>query len=203
MTVLSPMMVAHSMALAERYLADTRPVVLPVEVVPVGPRAWFVLQTVVRGEDKVIGALTDLGFESYAPTMRKDIVHRRTRRPVTREFKLFNRYLFALLPIDTRQWKTVRAIEEYDSVLGANGVPCPVPQADIDRFKAAEAASQFDVTKAAIFPVGSRVRVLSGPFGGFSGLVESLPGRGVVKAILEIFARGTPVDFPFDMVEPD
>lgn len=202
--VLSPMLVAHSLALAERYLGDTRPVSAPVaSVAAVGPRAWFVLQTVARGEDAVIEALGELGFESYAPTMLKEVIHHRTRRPVTREFKLFNRYLFARLPLDTRQWRTVEAIEEVDYALGANGVPCPIGDGEIARFKRAEAEGLFDVSKAASFPIGSRVRVLSGPFGGFSGQVTSLPGRGVVKAMVGLFGGLVPVEFQFDMVEPE
>lgn len=205
MTVLSPMLVAHSLALAERYLRDTRPVMTMTVAgtAPARARAWYVLQTIVRGEDAVIEALDELGFASYAPTMRKEVFHRRSRRTVMRTFKLFNRYLFAELPVDTRQWKTVEAIDEVDYALGANGVPCPVAAAEIQRFKAAEAARLFDVTKGERFPVGSRVRALTGPFGGFAGLVTSLPGRGVVKAMIEIFGRLTPVEFRYDMVEPE
>jgi transcription antitermination factor NusG len=200
-----PMLVEHCLKLAEEFLEDTKPaaVATPAIVVRVGPIAWFVLQTVVRGEDAVIEALGELGFESYAPTMLMEVTHHRTRRPVMREFKLFNRYLFARLPLDTRQWRTVEAIEEVDYALGANGVPCPIGDGEIARFKRAQAEGLFDVTKAASFPIGSRVRALSGPFSGFSGLVDSLPGRGVVKAMVQLLGGLVPVEFPFDMVEPE
>lgn len=203
MTVLSPMLVAQSLALAERYLQDTRPVARQAEVVAVGPRAWFVLQSVMHGEKKLCEALDCLGVETYVPMARKEVKHRRSRRPVMRQFRLFNRFIFAFLPKDTSQWRTVRAIDEYDGVLGMGGVPSPVADADIARFRREEAARAFDITKTERFPVGSRVHVLSGPFGGFAGLVESLPGRDVVRAMLEIFGRSTAVDFPFDTVEPD
>ncbi len=203
MTVLSPMLRDHALALAERYLTETRPVAVPAELVAVGPRAWFVLQTILHGEVKVIDGLKALGFASYRPLMRKEIWHRRSRRTVERTFPLFNRYLFAELPRDTRGWRTVEDIEEIDYALGGNGVPCPVAAAEVERFKAAEAARLFDDTKAERFPVGSRVRALSGPFGGFAGQVTSVAGRGVVKAMIEIFGRMTPVEFRFDMVEPE
>lgn len=204
MTVLSPMLVAHSLSLAERYLKDTRPgMAQKVDEVASGPRAWFVLQTAVHGEDKVAKALAEMGFQSYAPMMRKDIWHRQKTKLVTRKFRLFNRYLFAYLPIDAGQWKTLEDIKEVDYVLGANGVPCPVPAAEIERFKSAEAARLFDDTKQDRFPMGSRVRAVGGPFGGFAGRVVSVAGRGIVHAMLEIFGRMVPVQFPYNMVEPD
>jgi transcription antitermination factor NusG len=200
-----PMLVEHCLELAEAFLEDSKPVAAsePVVIVQSGPRAWFVLQTASRGEDAVIAALAELGFESYAPTMLREVIHHRTRRPVKRAFKLFNRYLFAHLPLNTTQWRTVEAIEEVDYALGANGIPCPVADAEIARFKRAEAEGLFNVTKAASFPLGSRVRVTSGPFGGFGALVVSLPGRGVVKAMVDLLGGLVPVEFPFDMVEPE
>lgn len=201
MTVLSPMLVKHSLALAERYLSDMRPVALPAEIVPEGPRAWYVLQTVARGETKMVKALDDLGFESYVPVMRKEVYRR--RRLVEREFRLFNRYVFAHLPMNPRAWRTVRDVEEFDCVLGDHDGPCSVAEADIERFRAAEAAREFDDTKRVRFPIGSRVRAVAGPFGGFAGRVTSLTGKGVVEAMIEIFGRLTPVKFPYDMVEPE
>lgn len=208
MTVLSPMLVAHSMALAERYLKDTRPTAISsdFERLPGSPRppcSWFVLQTVLHGEDKVAEALAEMGFDTYAPMMEKEIWHPRKSRLVTRKFRLFNRYLFAYLPVDARRWKTLEDIKELDYVLGANGVPCPVPAAEIERFKLAEDLRLFDDTKQDRFPKGSRVRAVGGPFGGFAGRVVSVAGRGVVHAMLEIFGRMVPVQFPYNMVEPD
>lgn len=190
-------------ASAERKWGALRPIQVPVVSAPiaaeVGPRAWFVLQTAMHGEDKVSEALGDLGFEAYTPVMRKQVYRR--RKLVERELRLFNRYVFARLPVNTRDWKTVEDIEEIDYALGGNGVPCPIADAEIARFQRAQAAGEFDVLKATAFPIGSRIHVLSGPFGGFSGLVESLPGRAIVKAAVEIFGRFTPIEFPFDAVE--
>ena len=39
------------------------------------------------------------------------------------------------------------------------------------------------------------------PFGGFFGKVESVRGRGVVTAMIELFGRLTPVEFQPDEIE--
>jgi transcription antitermination factor NusG len=200
--IVSAGLVSHALELAARHGIGRKPEPPP-PVVDYGPFAWYVLQTIMHGEDDVCEGLAVIGFESYVPMMRKEITNPRSHKTTTREFRLFNRYVFAFLPANTRAWRTVEAIDGYDAVLGDGAGPVAVPEADIARFKHAEAARQFDVTKAQRFPVGSRIRVVAGAFGGFAGLVESLPGRGVVKAMVEIFGRYTPVQFPFDNVEPE
>lgn len=201
-----PLLEQHCLEVAaEAFLEETKPIVVPSPAAALlaGPRAWFVLQTVMRGEDKVVQALAELGFETYAPMMKKEVWNRRKRISTIRQFRLFNRYLFAHLPVATRHWKTVEDVAEIDCVLGANGVPCPIPESDILRFRAAEAERQFDDTKINRFPLGSRIRAVDGPFGGFAGRVVSVAGRGVVKAMLDIFGRMVPVEFRYDTVEPD
>jgi transcription antitermination factor NusG len=50
------------------------------------------------------------------------------------------------------------------------------------------------------FVRGDRVRIASGPFEGFDGLVDLiLPGK--VRVIVRLFGSPTPVDMPFDEVE--
>ena len=39
------------------------------------------------------------------------------------------------------------------------------------------------------------------PFGGFFGKVESVRGKGVVTAMIELFGRLTPVEFQADEIE--
>lgn len=196
-------LVRHALKLADQVWHNKRPADVPAPVVPAGPSAWFVIQTVMHGEDKVAEALAAMGFESYMPMMRIEVTHHRTRRPVMREFPLLNRYVFAFLPINTGEWKTLEAIEEVAAVLGDHKGPQPVPEAEIHRLKEGEAARAFDVTKRGRFPRGSRVRVVRGPFGGFAGQVSSLPGRGIVKAMVEFLGTLRPVEFKYDMVEPD
>jgi transcription antitermination factor NusG len=135
--------------------------------------------------------------------MTRDVWNCKKKVMTARVFRLFNRYLFARLPIDTRQWKMVEAIDELDSVLGANGVPAIVPEADITRFRKAEEAHEFDVTKRERFPIGSKIHVMTGPFGGFAGQVVSVEGKRMVKAMVEIFGGLVPVDFPWDTVVPE
>lgn len=197
----------YALELAEKTW-PTKPVEAPV-VVREGPRAWFVLQTVSRGEDKAKEALEDAGYLTLLPTMRRDIIHHRTGKKVRRSFKLFNRYLLAELPQNPRYWSPVRKIEEIDCALGCNGMPVPVPQREIDLVLADQAAGKWDelmgvdhrANTLKRFSLGSRARAKDGPFGGFAGLVTNVHARGSLDVLLDIFGRMTPVEFEVDQLE--
>ena len=50
------------------------------------------------------------------------------------------------------------------------------------------------------FRSGERVRLLSGPFENFAGVIDSVLGTKV-RILIELFGSLTPVDVPFDEVE--
>lgn len=226
MSALDPVLVDHAMRLAEAEWRDAMAAGLglaPAVIVAAPSRAWFVVQTTAHGEDKAREALGELGYETFAPTLRKEVWNKQKKVRSVRTFPLFSRYLFAELPARTELWAGVRAIEEVDRVLGQNG-GLPVPRAEVERFIAAEAAGAFDEAKRAEearsrslrlqksrgrraealirYPVGSGVRALRGPFEGFSGHVTDITGRGVVKAMIRLFGGLTPVEFFPDDIEP-
>jgi transcription antitermination factor NusG len=180
--------------------------------------AWFVVKTVMRGERDAADALGDAGFETYLPIMRKEMFHRRNRVMVVREFVLFNRYIFAELPLDLRAWAPVWACEDIAGVLGSGGTPQRIPSSDIARFRKAESEGAFDDTREAKirrreigrtkrdttalrFPKGAEVKITAGPFSGFYGQVTSVNGRGAVEAMVRLFSGLTPVEVPVEMVE--
>ena len=178
-------------------------------------KVWFVVRTNIKCEEKATDNLRAAGFEVYLPRMRKDIVHHRTKCIITREFPLFNRYLFVGMPLDRSQqhFGFVRACEGVECILGSGGVYLPVPVRAIDDFMAAEMDMQFDDTRAAkihrgeieantraqyrkMFPKGSSFLVKeSAKFGGFYGEVQSVSGRGKVTAMLRLFNGLVPVEF--------
>jgi transcriptional antiterminator NusG len=52
------------------------------------------------------------------------------------------------------------------------------------------------------FNVGESVKVMEGPFSGFSGVIEEINNeKGRIKVSVEIFGRPTPVEIEFSQVE--
>lgn len=208
---LDPGLVDHALALAAQHLQDAAVAAPPPDP---GPRAWFVLQTVMHGEDEAKEALEGEGFRVFMPVLRREIYVRYLRKVAVREFKLFNRYLFAELPVVLESWGRVWSIEAIDCALGASGRPQAVRNTVIAEVMAADAAGAFDETLVltgrqrrgearARFPVGSRARAKAGPFSGFSGMVTSVTGQGAVKVMIELFRSMVPVEFKPGDVEPE
>jgi len=51
------------------------------------------------------------------------------------------------------------------------------------------------------FAAGETVRVVSGPFADFLGVIsESLPEHNRYKVLLDVFGRGTPIELDADQV---
>lgn len=183
-------------------------------------KLWYVVRTNVQAEEKALMNIRKSGYDAYLPRMRKDIVHHRTKAIITREFVLFNRYLFVEQPAVGADWYTLRKCEGVECVLGINGTPIPVPSNAVERFREAETDMQFDDTRAAKihrgeiektherevrkrFPKNRHIDVLAGPFGGFAGQVVGVTSRLTIKAMLNIFGGLVPVEFDAADIRPE
>ena len=113
------------------------------------PKLWYVVRTNIKCEKRALAALTGAGYEAYLPLMRRDVVHHRTKKVVTKELVLFNRYLFVAQPARDADWFRLRRCDGVETVLGANGRYLPVDARAVEAFRQAEAELEFDETRAA------------------------------------------------------
>ena len=160
---------------------------------------WYVAMTVTRGEGKAIKEMAAEGIESFLPIMRIACFDRRKNRRVTREFPLFNKYVFVGDPDFGRLHKCRSVV----SLLGVNGTPQTVSQAEVERVRHAVSAGIFDrlpVDKRGLKP-GMTVRIGVGPFTGFHGQVQSFEGKKLVRVLAEILGGMVPVSVPLDYLE--
>ena len=87
--------------------------------------------------------------------------------------------------------------------VGAHGVPDPLPQAEADAIlekveRSADKAPQVQIA----FKKGDSVKIKEGPLESFDGVVdETIPAKGVVRVIVTIFGRATPVELEYWQVE--
>lgn len=178
-------------------------------------RRWYIVRTNIRCEARAATTLRRARYRVYVPKLRKDIRHHRSKEWITKRFILFPRYIFVAQLVRRPDWFTLRQCDGVESVLGIDGVPYEVPRDTVARFLMAQRNGDFDLREgntisgrqrralaSARFRRGQAVRVLTGPFAGFAGHVESIEGRGIVKAAIEIFTRLTPVEFEPDQIEP-
>ena len=80
-----------------------------------------------------------------------------------------------------------------------------VRQADINRILGTAEESSIENTDVAIpYNVDDTVKVIDGPFSGFSGVIEEVNAdKRKLKVMVKIFGRKTPLELAFTQVEKE
>ena len=97
---------------------------------------------------------------------------------------------------------TLRFMPNCLGFLGGMDHPTPVPQREVDRMKGAAEASELTSTVDIPFEVDEVVKVIDGPFNGFSGVIEKVD-REKRKLTLgvNIFDRRTSLELSYEQVQ--
>ena len=99
-------------------------------------------------------------------------------------------------------WFLIRETPGIGDFLGAGRRPSPMSKKDVDKVLG-EAERKEETPKVQIgFAVGEGVRIKEGPFENFDGVVEEvIPAKGLVRVVVTIFGRPTPVELEYWQVE--
>jgi len=86
--------------------------------------------------------------------------------------------------------------------VGPGSKPAPMSDREVEKMlgdlKRGEEAPQVKID----FRVGDSVKIKQGPFENFDGFVEEVfPNKGIVKVVVTIFGRPTPVELEYWQVE--
>ncbi len=142
----------------------------------VGPR-WYVVHTYSGYENKVRASIEKivenrgLGHLIYDIKIPVEIIttkDEKTGEEKTVENKLFPSYVMVKMSMTDESWHAVRNITGVTGFVGPGSRPTPLTDAEI-------AAFEIEVTKASFaFKVGDRVKMVSGLFEGYSGLIQEI-----------------------------
>lgn len=99
----------------------------------------------------------------------------------------------------------LRFIPNVLGFLGGLDHPEVVRQADINRILGTAEESSIENTDVAIpYNVDDTVKVIDGPFSGFSGVIEEVNAdKRKLKVMVKIFVRKTPLELAFTQVEKE
>ena len=100
---------------------------------------------------------------------------------------------------------TLRFSPNVLGFLGGLDNPSPVPQSEINRILGvAEETAVKNVDVAVPYNVDDPVKVIEGPFSGFSGVIEEVNAdKRKLKVMVKIFGRRTPLELGFMQVEKE
>ena len=173
-------------------------------------KRWFVIHTYSGYENKVKANLErrihsmnmqDKIFRVLVP-MEDEVEFKDGKRKITPK-KVFPGYVLVEMDMDDQSWYVVRNTSGVTGFVGSPGAgEKPVPLQDKE-VKTILKQMGIETPKLKIdFKKGDRVKVTSGPFFDFTGIVDEIqPEKEKVRALISIFGRETPVELEFYQIE--
>lgn len=170
-------------------------------------RRWYIIQCYSAQEYKVQlriqqmvqdRQLEDRVFRVLVP--EEETIEIKNNKRLEKTTKIFPGYLFIHMVLDESLYYELRNIMGVSKFVGTKTHPTPVTEEEILKVlrKVGDKTKKIDVD----FEEGEVIKVVSGPFRGYSGpIAEINVDRGTLKALISIFGRETPVKLDFDQVE--
>ncbi|WP_054697905.1 transcription termination/antitermination protein NusG [Syntrophomonas palmitatica] len=173
-----------------------------------GRGEWYVVHTYSGYENKIKVDLTkriesmnmqDKIFNIIIPE-EQEVEYKGGKRKVTNK-RVFPGYVIVNMLMDEDSWYVVRHTPGVTGFVGSGAKPIPLQEEEINkilqRMGLLESKPRFiDVS------IGETIRVKSGPFANFEGVVrELLPERGKLRVNISMFGRETPVELDYEQIE--
>jgi transcriptional antiterminator NusG len=172
---------------------------------------WFVIHTYSGYENKVKTNLEkrvnsmgmeDQIFQVLVPVEETLEVKDGKKRTIQR--KIFPGYVLVEMTMTDDSWYVVRNTPGVTGFVGSGSKPTPLLPEEVDQIM-----YQMGLLEARPRPVakidvevGENIRVRSGPFDGFIGVIDEIDAeRGKLRVLVSMFGRETPLELDFAQVE--
>jgi transcription termination/antitermination protein NusG len=176
------------------------------------PGDWFVVHTYAGYENKVKQNLAsrvrsmnveEQIFEVVIPM--EDVIEFKGGRKVVVQKKVFPGYLLVRMALDDDSWYVVRNTPGVTGFVGNGARPTPLSRKEVENIlgsgEAVEVGSEKKARPRLDFEVSEQVRVTTGPFADFNGVISDIDvGRSKLTVLVNIFGRETPVELELGQV---
>lgn len=172
-----------------------------------GQKHWYAVTTYSGHENKVcqsiqrqaeVRGLQDRIVDIRIPTELE--TRTRAGKRITVKRKLFPGYILIEMILDDDTWYLVKSTAGVTGFLSSGDKPVRLQPDDVAAILQTEEGS---VQRPKVqWNAGDMIRVVSGPFEGFTGKIEDVNAeREKVRVFISIFGRETPVELEFTQVE--
>ena len=175
------------------------------------PGDWYVIHSYSGYENKVKANLEtriqsmhmeDRIFEVHIPM--EDMVEFKGGKKQTVSKKVFPGYILVRMTLDDDSWYAVRNTPGVTGFVAGNAQkPTPLSRREVERFLGVQ--EEEEKAKPRFKPeweVGEQVRVVTGPFADFNGVIEDMNiDQQKIVVLVNIFGRDTPVELGFEDIQ--
>jgi len=179
-------------------------------------KKWYVLRVASNKEEQVRDALERKvkieGLEDrigtiLVPTERRPAPRGRGEKKFV-ERKMYPGYVFVEMDLDDSgaigedAWFLIRETTGVGDFIGSAGRPTPMKDDDVDKMLMQIRKGEEGEPVSVDFEKDDMVKIKEGAFENFEGSVdEVLADKGLVRVIVTIFGRPTPVELEYWQVE--
>jgi transcriptional antiterminator NusG len=176
---------------------------------------WYVLRVAANKEMQVKDALaqkvnkeglTDIIGRVEVPI--EQIKRIRGGKQTVHKRKLYPGYVFMEMEatedgrVPEKAWFTIKATPGVGDFIGTEGVPTPMRDTDVAKMLLEAEKPEEAPSIKVEFKKGDQIKIREGAFENFEGTVDSIDAeRGIVKVIVTIFGRSTPLDIEYWQIE--
>lgn len=174
---------------------------------------WYVVRAVSGKEKKVkqyIDAeISRLGLTHLVPQVlipMEKYYQMKDGKKIAKERNYYPGYVLVETALNAELEQIIKAINSVIGFLGDKaGNAVPLRPAEVNRIlgKVDEMAEQGEMMNVPYY-VGEAVKVMDGPFNGFSGVIEEInEEKKKLKVMVKIFGRKTPLELNYMQVEKE
>ncbi len=178
-------------------------------------KRWYIIHTYSGYEKKVreslLTRLKAYGMENEVTEVlipSETVVEMRGNKRVETSRMIFPGYVLVQIETDDqtgemseRVWHTIKNTPKVTSFIGGQK-PTALTEEEVNQIINHVTETTDHPKPKIMFSPGETVRIISGPFTGFTGVVEEINAeRSTLKVMVTIFGRATPVELDFLGVE--
>ena len=170
---------------------------------------WYVVHTYSGYEQKAKQALEERikshkaagAFEEILVPQESVVeVKKGVRKTLSRHF--FPGYILVKMELNEKTWHIVKETPKITGFVGGSMNPPVIPEEEVQRITRQIEEGTLKPKPKVSFDKGENVRVISGPFASFFGMVDEVnEEKGRLRVMVSIFGRSTPIELDFIQVE--
>lgn len=177
-----------------------------------GEFKWYVVR-VISGQEKKIKAYIESelkreGMEENVSQIlipMEKVVQLKNGKKTTKERNYYPGYIMMEANLEGEMVHIIKNVLGVVGFLGSKDRPEPLRASEINRMLGrVDALNESGDNVEVPYLVGEPVKVIDGPFNGFSGVIEEInEEKKKLKVIVKIFGRRTPLELNYIQVEKE
>lgn len=174
--------------------------------------SWYVVRAISGQEKKVAKYIeSELEFAKltkFVPQIlipMEKVYQIKNGKKIAKDRNFFPGYILIHANLVGEVAPIIRSVNGVVGFLGTKDEPVPLRQTEVNRILGTvDEISENREDKVEPYIIGEHVKVIDGPFSGFSGVIEEAnEEKKKLKVMVKIFGRKTPLELNYSQVEKE